>query len=428
MSTVELKNLEQWLSWIEKCHPSEIDLGLQRLQVVFDRMQLDLSASQIITIGGTNGKGSTIALLDKVLRDYGQRVGCFTSPHFLRYNERVKLDGRLVEDELLCRAFEAIERVRGDLSLTYFEYNTLAALHVFAMAKPDVILLEVGLGGRLDAVNIIDADISVVTTVAIDHIDWLGDDREQIGFEKAGIFRAGCPAVCGDPEPPKRLVAYAAEIGAQLYSRGQAFNLTERADGLWDWQGTDTGGGVVQQAGLLDINLPKANAATVLQVLELLDIHPEPQQLAKSLANACLTGRMQRVSYQGQEYILDVAHNPEAAAYLRQQLEKVPVTGKTLLILGMLADKDIDQVLQELKPVVDSWLLATLSVPRGEQAVELADKLQRQGVAVDQQTTYDSVRDALLATKGQVSQGDRIIVAGSFYTVGNALTAMNMDE
>lgn len=423
----ELNSLEQWLSWIERCHPTEIELGLERLRSVYQRMQLDFSASKIITIGGTNGKGSTVALLDQVLRDSGYSVGCFTSPHFLRYNERIKLAGRPVDDALLCQAFAVIEQVRGDISLTYFEYNALAALHVFAVTQPDFMLLEVGLGGRLDAVNIIDADLSVVTTVAIDHIDWLGDDREQIGFEKAGIFRAGRPALCGDPSPPERLVEHARAIGAPLYSRGQAYTLEERADGQWCWQGVGAQGEALQYSSLPDINLPKANAATVLQILALLDIRPPQSQLAGSLSKASLTGRMQQVTHQGGHYLLDVAHNPEAASYLCAQLEKRPVAGETVLVLGMLADKDIDQVLQALKPVIDRWLLVTLAVPRGQTAAELARKLQRQGVAVDRQTTYDSVHEALVAVQAGLHENDRVVIAGSFFTVSAALTELKMD-
>ena len=205
MAEVHFNTLSQWLEWIETNHPVDlIELGLDRLREVYERMNLDLSSSRIVIVGGTNGKGSTIAMLDQVLRDQGKTVGCFTSPHFLRYNERIKLAGQPVNDDLIVRAFAAIEQARGDVRLTYFEYNTLAALHVFALEQPEVMLLEVGLGGRLDAINIIDADISVVTTVSVDHVDWLGDDREQIGYEKAGIYRADRPAVCGDPCAPQR--------------------------------------------------------------------------------------------------------------------------------------------------------------------------------------------------------------------------------
>lgn len=438
MSTTNFETLDQWLNWIESCHPSEIEMGLERLRKVYLAMKLDFGSSRKLIVGGTNGKGSTIAMLDQVLRDQGKTVGCFTSPHFLRYNERIKLAGEPVSDALIIAAFKAIERVRGETRLTYFEYNTLAALHVFATQQPDVMLLEVGLGGRLDAINIIDADISVVTTVSVDHIDWLGDDREQIGFEKAGIYRAGKPAVCGDPVAPQKLIDYASEIGAQLYLRGRDFNLQQlnikqpdrqsSAPTGWVWQGEAPNGNIRTISGLPEINLPKANAATVIQVLQLLDMLPPPEQLRASLMRASLTGRMQKKQFDGVEYTLDVAHNPEAAQYLASRLEMSQVSGRTLMVLGMLADKDIDQVLAHLKPVVDGWFLASLAVPRGQSSDQLVEKLNGLGVAVDSQAAYGTVQEALAAVKTSLLPGDRVIVAGSFFTVSDALTALNMDN
>ncbi len=428
MSQLHFNTLQQWLDWIESNHPVDlIDLGLDRLRQVYDRMALDFGSSQKVIVGGTNGKGSTIAMLDQVLRDQGKTVGCFTSPHFIRYNERIKLGGQPVNDELIIRAFKAIEQVRGDVGLTYFEYNTLAALHVFAMEKPDVMLLEVGLGGRLDAINIVDADISVVTTVSVDHIDWLGDDRNQIGYEKAGIYRSDCPAVCGDPNPPEKLVSYAKEIGAQLYRRGIEFNCQQTDEHGWIWQGGRFDRAPLTLSGLPEISLPKANAATVLQVLSLLDMMPEPHALKHSLMNASLTGRMQTASVAGVDYILDVAHNPEAAEYLADQLRGKPIKGVTRVVLGMLADKDIDQVLRLLLPVTDHWYLVSLNVPRGQKSEVLSDKLNQLGVAVTLRTAYDTVAEALDSVKSEASPDDRVIIAGSFFTVSDALTALNMD-
>lgn len=421
------RTLQEWLSWIERCHPSEIELGLERLTQVYQRLALDLSASRKVIIGGTNGKGSTVALLDQVLRDAGYSVGCFTSPHFLRYNERIKLAGQPVEDALLVEAFEAIDQARESTSLTYFEYNTLAALYIFSRQKPDVMLLEVGLGGRLDAVNIIDADLAIVTTVSVDHVDWLGDDREKIGYEKAGIYRAGKPALCGDPNPPKMLLDYAAELGADLYCRGETFELNHRDDGLWDWRGRSVVGTELQLNNLPDINLPKANAATVLQALQILQIEIDHQALCTSLKRAGLTGRMQKIEYKGYTYLLDVAHNPEASAYLTQRLQQRPVQGRNILILGMLADKDIDQVISSFKSIVDQWLLVTLDVPRGQSAAQLAEKSQQQNIPVDSQTTYDTVQEAISDLQTQLQPDDRVIIAGSFFTVSDALIALNMD-
>ncbi len=427
MPKVEFNTLDQWLSWIESCHPSEIELGLDRLRQVYEAMALDLSHSRKVIIGGTNGKGSTVAMLDQILRDQGYSVGCFTSPHFIRYNERVKLAGQPVNDEILIDAFRAIEAARGEISLTYFEYNTLAALYVFAQQKPDVALLEVGLGGRLDAVNIIDADIAVVTTVSVDHVDWLGDDREQIGYEKAGIYRSGAVAVCGDANPPQKLIDYATEINADLHLRNRDFNLQVGVDGIWGWNGVTAAKDAVELTGLPDIHLPKANAATVLQVLQLIDMPISYDKVPASLANASLTGRMQKISFNGFPYTLDVAHNPEAAEYLAGRLQASPAEGRTLMLLGMLADKDIDQVLNFLVPVVDHWSLATLAVPRGQTSEQLQQKLAIQGVAVESTAAYDSVQEALAGLEGLLQKGDRVIVAGSFFTVAGALTAMNMD-
>ncbi|RTE67597.1 bifunctional tetrahydrofolate synthase/dihydrofolate synthase [Amphritea opalescens] len=428
MAEVHFKTLAQWLEWIETNHPVDlIELGLDRLREVYERMHLDLSGSRIVIVGGTNGKGSTIAMLDQVLRDQGKTVGCFTSPHFLRYNERIKLAGQPVNDDLIVRAFTAIEQARGDVRLTYFEYNTLAALHVFAIEQPDVMLLEVGLGGRLDAINIIDADISVVTTVSVDHVDWLGDDRNQIGYEKAGIYRSGRPAVCGDPSPPQKLVDYADEIGATLFQRGRDFNLSDESDGRWLWQGEQLNGNLLTVSGLPETTLPKANAATVLQVLNLLDMLPEPDCLRQSLSKARLTGRMQPLRVGEVDYTLDVAHNPEAAAYLAKQLGGRPVKGRTLMVLGMLADKDIDQVLGCLQPVIDEWYLVTLNKPRGQTAAALREKLEALGVT-QAVHTYDSVKEALDAVAHDAKSDDRVMVAGSFFTVSDALVALNVGE
>lgn len=427
MAEVPFNTLPQWLEWIEHHHPVDmIELGLDRLREVYARMALDLSGSQKVIVGGTNGKGSTIAILDQVLRDQGKTVGCFTSPHFLRYNERIKLAGQPVSDELIVQAFEAIEQARGDVRLTYFEYNTLAALHVFASEQPDVMLLEVGLGGRLDAINIIDADIAVVTTVSVDHIDWLGDDREKIGYEKAGIYRSGRPAVCGDSCAPQKLIEYGNEIRAQLFLRGRDFNLSTSDNGSWLWQGKQLNGQMMTLSGLPDMTLPRANAATALQVLSLLNSLPEPEVLRQSLSKATLTGRMQTVTVDAIDYTLDVAHNPESAGYLAAQLRDKPVLGRTRLLLGMLADKDIDQVLDCLQPVIDDWYLVTLNQPRGQAAAVLADKLTQRGISETDLKSYNSVAEALSVIKRETSEVDRVIIAGSFFTVSDALVALNL--
>lgn len=289
-------SLSEWLTWMEQCHPAEIELGLERVSRVAESLQLDLSASTVVTIAGTNGKGSTLTFLNRIYREAGYRVGAYTSPHFIDYNERVQINGVNASDQQLCDAFQKIDQARGDIPLTYFEFGTLAALVIFSAEKPDLVLLEVGLGGRLDAVNIIDPDIAVVTTVAIDHVDWLGDDRNKIGYEKAGIFRAGRPAVCGDLDPPPSVAEYAAQIGAQLYQSGTHFSITADENG-WNWFAQGEPEPVISQLPLPA--LPLQNAATALQAVQLIPLPVTPQQIRDGIARAQMTGRMQRLEKTG---------------------------------------------------------------------------------------------------------------------------------
>ncbi|MBA4501889.1 bifunctional tetrahydrofolate synthase/dihydrofolate synthase [Marinobacterium marinum] len=409
--------LEGWLSRIEACHPGEIELGLERLSQVAERLSIDLSGSTRIVVAGTNGKGSTLSMLNAVLREQGLRTGVYTSPHFLHYNERIVIDGEPVSDVLLCEVFAEIEQARGDISLTYFEYGTLAALLVFTRQKVDVALLEVGLGGRLDAVNIVDADIAAVTTVALDHTDWLGDDREAIGFEKAGIFRAGKPALCGDPEAPHSLIRHAEAIGAPLHRNGIDYRYERTVDG-WSWEGVGNAGQPCGYDQLPVPGLPLPNAALVLQVLQLLPWSIREEAIRRGFAQAGLTGRMQAADIGSLSVMLDVAHNPEAAAYLVSQLETVrePVH----LVLGMLSDKDIRTVIETLLPVVDFWYPVTLSVPRGASAETLVSVLHDAGVDVARVHSAASVGQALQKLQGARPEG-QVIVAGSFFTVADAL-------
>lgn len=412
-------SLDGWLRYIEACHPSEIELGLTRLAQVAQRLPIDLSRSLRIVVGGTNGKGSTLAMLDAVLRAQGLSTGVYTSPHFLRYNERIQLNGQPVADQQLCAVFAQIEQARGDIPLTYFEYGTLAALLVFSQAAVDVALLEVGLGGRLDAVNLVDADIAVVTTVALDHTDWLGPDRESIGFEKAGIFRAGKPALCGDPDAPTTLVGHAEHLGAPLYRNGIDYRYRREADG-WDWSGHNGAGEAVRYHRLPLPGLPLANAALVVQILQLLPWAIDEQALRGGLQNARLTGRMQPASLGQLALTLDVAHNPEAAAYLAAQLQQTAAAGEVHLVLGMLADKDIPAVIEALAPAIRHWYPVSLEVPRGARAEVLVAALERAGVPMQQVHPAASVAAALTHLQAQPIDG-RVVVAGSFYTVAQAL-------
>ena len=407
-------DLDAWLARIEACHPAEIEMGLDRLQQVADRLPLDLTQSCKIVIGGTNGKGSTLAMLDAILSRAGYTTGSYTSPHFLRYNERICIAGQPIDDRTLCQAFVLIEQARGDIPLTYFEYGTLAALLIFSERKVDVALLEVGLGGRLDAVNIVDADIALVTTIALDHTDWLGPDRESIGREKAGIFRAGAAALCGDPEPPASLVKYARTLGTALEIQGIDFGY--QADSQrWSWQGKG-----LRLEDLPRPALPLPNAALVLAALQHLP-RPVPEQaIREGLAQVRLRGRMQPVRLGNIAATVDVAHNPEAAGYLARWLAEHPVDGQVHLLLGMLADKDVDTVVQVLAPVVDVWHPVSLDVHRGARRERLEIALQAAGVSARQILGADSVAAAVESLQS-MPEHDRLLIAGSFFTVAQAL-------
>lgn len=413
------ETLSAWLERIEACHPSDIELGLDRVRDVAARLALDFPRSKVVTIAGTNGKGSTQTFLDHMLRSAGYSTACYSSPHFLRYNERVRINGAEVSDAVLCEAFAAVEAARGTIALTYFEYGTLAALKIFAQQAPDVVLLEVGLGGRLDAVNIVDPQVAVVTTVALDHTDWLGDTRELIGREKAGIFRAGTAAVCGDPEPPESVAAVAHELGASLYQVGTDFAYQELSS-VWHWQGHTREGVAVELTDLPLPVLPLPNAATALQVLHLLLEAPSRKAIESALRAATMTGRMQQLMLGDTECILDVAHNPQAAQYIAGRLAKSPPAGRVHVLLGMLGDKDVSGVLKALQPVGQCWHFASLGGPRGQSAEALAQRMR----VLDPQAqcwTYENVASALSGVRQHIGAADQVLIAGSFFTVSEAL-------
>lgn len=412
--------LEQWLAWQETLHPAEIELGLDRVAAVARRLALLPPAPVVITVGGTNGKGSTVALLESLLRAAGYRVGAYTSPHLLRYNERVRVDGTDADDAALCAAFERVNQARGDISLTYFEFGTLAALDIFHRRQVEVAVLEVGMGGRLDAVNICDPDVAIVTTVDLDHAQWLGATREAVGFEKAGIFRSGRPAVFGGTDAPAALTAHAAAIGATLHRLGVDFGY-RRADAQWDWWWDGRQRHALPLPALRG-HAQLGNAATVLTALALVaDRLPLIQaQVRAGLLEVRLAGRFQVEDGEVMR-ILDVAHNPEAARELALNLDALPCGGRTLAVVGMLGDKDIGGVLAVLHSRVDRWYPAGLAVPRGAAAERLAAALAMAGVAVGAITPMSSVAAALAAARRDAAAGDRIVVFGSFHTVAAAL-------
>lgn len=415
--------LSDWLTWQETLHPAKIDLGLERVQTVLQRMGLEQPPYALITVGGTNGKGSCVAMLEAMLSTAGYRVGVYTSPHLLRYNERVRLDRAMVDDAALCEAFARVDQARQDISLTYFEFGTLAALDIFSRAGLDIVVLEVGLGGRLDAVNVLDADVAVVTTVAIDHTAWLGSDREQIGGEKAGIFRAKRPAVYGDADPPSSVMERAHAIDTPLYCLGRDFGYEREATG-WSWWGMGRRRHTLPLPRLRGPYQIK-NAATALMALELLSPRfPVGQQAVRAgLSSVDLPGRLQLMDDRGLR-ICDVAHNPQAAAALAEALKKLPCTGATHAVAAMLADKDLAGVMREMAEVVIVWHVAGLACERGATVQQLAQQVRAVagGQAVHE---YAAVSAALAGAAAMLGPADRIVVFGSFYTVAAALEPGN---
>ena len=412
-------SLDAWLAWQERLHPSTIDLGLERVARVRAALGLKPFGCPVVTVGGTNGKGSCVALLESILGAQGVRVGTFTSPHLNRYNERIHVAGREVTDRELMDAFERITDARADVSLTFFEYNALAAFCVFADAALDAIVLEVGLGGRLDAVNVIDADVALLVSVGIDHVDWLGPTLEAIGREKAGIFRRGRPAVLGSSEMPKSVGESAEAIGAQLIEPPRDFHWS-RSGPRWRWQG-----GVESHEDLPPPALGGAqqfdNAAAVLAVLESLsDRLPVTRDaIVHGLEAVRLPGRFQRISLSGVDWILDVAHNADAAQTLARNLRDTPSAGRTLAVFGLLKDKDARAIVNALQACVDAWLLVDLAGERGLTGRELAQRAFAENRAgVD---AVGSLSAALEQARAAARPGDRVAVFGSFHVVGPAL-------
>jgi len=412
-------SLAEWLAYLETLHPKPIALGLDRVRAVYTRLGIAPSCP-VVTVGGTNGKGSTATFVERMLDAGGYRAGLYTSPHLLAYNERVRIAGALASDADLCVAFEAVEGARAGTPLTYFEFGTLAALWLFARARLDAWVLEVGLGGRLDAVNIVDPDVAVVTTIAVDHTDYLGPTREDIGREKAGIFREFRIAVCGDGHPPASLVAHANAIGAKLLTLGVDFGY-EIEGAQWRYRGP--GGaryGLPHPA--LRGNYQLANATAALTALDALRnrLPVGMGAIRQALVGIELPGRFQVLP--GRPVIvLDVAHNPQAARAFADNLGAMGFHPRTLAVFGIMADKDIDAVIEALRPRVDHWLVANLPPPRGARAAILAESLSRAGIAVDAVETHGDVREAYVAARGLASEADRIIVFGSFLTVAAAL-------
>ncbi len=419
-----LATLADWLAYIERQHPRAIDMGLARVHEVAARLRLARPARHVITVAGTNGKGSTVAFIEAIARAAGWTVGAYTSPHLLAYNERVRIDGRDVDDAALVAAFEAVEAARThdagtEVPLTYFEYGTLAALWLFERSALDLVVLEVGLGGRLDAVNVVDADVAVITTVDLDHQDWLGDDRERIGVEKAGIARAWKPLVLGEKDPPSSVLGHAYAIGASTWRADNDF-FCERLDaGRWRWR--EVGFELELPLPALAAPVQLRNAATAIAALRALDEQVPGTAWAEGVAAARLPGRLQRFERDGVEVLVDVGHNPQAARELAAWLDAVPSSGRTLAVYAALGDKDAPGVARALGERVDAWFLAGLESagPRGTCVDALAVRLA--GTVAGQGDRHPDVASALAAALARTRAGDRILAFGSFHTAAEAL-------
>ncbi|EGU47229.1 folylpolyglutamate synthase/dihydrofolate synthase [Vibrio ichthyoenteri ATCC 700023] len=401
--------LAMWLDYLAELHTSAIDLGLDRVQAVANKAQLTKPAPTVITVAGTNGKGSTCALMEAILLDAGYSVGVYSSPHLIRYNERVRVNGIDLSDEKHAQAFDFIEQQRGDISLSLFEFGTLAALRLFQTEKVDVVLLEVGLGGRLDATNVVDHDVCVITSLAIDHVDWLGDDINVIGFEKAGIFRSEKPAICGQPKAPATVAAHADDINAELFQVGIQYDYALTSNNTWRWTH-----GSFQLDDLPLPSLPLPNAATALMALASAHLDLSDVNIVNGLRNASLPGRMQLIN-QAPTVLLDVAHNPHSAQYLVERLAQQFPQQIIHMVVAMLHDKDIKSTLEILAPVATHWYPASLTGPRAAQAEELCRYLGAE------QAQFATPVAAFEAAMTNAHQQDVIIVVGSFHTVGEVL-------
>ncbi|WP_304163580.1 bifunctional tetrahydrofolate synthase/dihydrofolate synthase [Lonsdalea britannica] len=402
--------LATWLYYLEHLHAQAIDLGLDRIKQVADSLQLRQPANTVFTVAGTNGKGTTCRTLESILLAAGLRVGVYSSPHLLRYTERVRIQGKELPEAMHSEAFAVVEAGRDNVSLTYFEYGTLAALQLFKQAQLDVVILEVGLGGRLDATNIVDSDVAVVTSIAIDHTDWLGHDRESIGREKAGIFRHGKLAVVGEPDMPLSIADVANEKGAQLLRRDVDWRYGME-EGGWFWENAQ---GRLSRLPLPNVPLP--NAATALAALNASPLNVDENALRSGLRDATLPGRFQ-IAGDKPLLILDVAHNPHAAAYLSARLAALPPHGAVRAVVGMLSDKDIASTLEQLKPQVDTWYCAPLEGPRGASADLLAQHLEGS-------RSYPDVVSAWRDAMQDADENDVVVVCGSFHTVAHVMSAL----
>lgn len=410
--------LDAWLARLQEQHPQAIELGLGRVREVATRLGLGSPAKQAITVGGTNGKGSTVAFIESIARAGGWKVGTYTSPHLLRYNERVRIDGVDATDDELIAAFNAVEDARGEVSLTYFETGTLAALWLFERAALDLAVLEVGLGGRLDAVNIVDADCAVITTVDLDHQDWLGDDIEAIGFEKAGIARAWKPLVLGDDDPPASVLRHAYGIGASSWRIANDF-FAEPIDATrWRWR--EVGFEMDLPMPALEAPVQLRNAACAIAALRAIGFEADVAAFARGLADARIDARLQRFDANRVEVIVDVGHNPQAARALAAALATTPTSGRTLSVYATLSDKDASGVAEALAAIVDGWYLAG-SLDAGSRGIAVEALRRRLPAELAVIAAATDVDGAINRAMADAQAGDRLLVFGGFHVAERAL-------
>ena len=421
-------SLQAWLDWQQTLHPKAIDMSLDRINQVatlagIGEAALHSSPTKLITVGGTNGKGSCVRALEQILLAQGCSVGAFTSPHVLRYNERIRLNGVEASDEQIISAFYALDSARGDISLTYFEFCTLAAAWLFKNTGVDYWIMEVGLGGRLDSVNIWSADIAIITSIDIDHVQWLGDNREDIGREKAGIFRPGQLALCADLNPPQSVINAAKENNTELLLAGTDFGWQD-SQNQWHWWFGESSNRAVEQV-LPKPNLPQPSVAAALAALKLLGQLPGPDNLAKVFKTLSLAGRYQRVRYQSVSFVLDVAHNPQAVRLLADKLAGEAMSAKPIAIFAALADKDIATILEIMSPLVDQWRLPHLpGVARAQTPDWILTELQAKGLKA---TVDKDMKESLSwVTKpiNKAAEDQLVVVFGSFHTIEAFLLAV----
>ena len=419
---MRFNTLPEWLAWQESLHFTDVDPGLDRVGQVWQQLAGDTSLPfKVVTVAGTNGKGSSVAMLDSILRAAGYHTGTYTSPHLLSYNERIAVNGRACDDRTICHAFEQIDQARGSVSLTYFEFATLAAVTIFCEQGIDIAILEVGMGGRLDAVNLFDADIALITPVSLDHVQWLGDDRETIGSEKAGIIRANKPLVCAESQPPKSIMDYANALNAVMSVATIDFSYQLEAQ-QWHWSNAAITWRDLPHPALAG-RYQLQNAAAVLQVISVLidqGFSILQLQIGQGLIQVELAGRFQQIPGPVMR-IFDVTHNQQGALNLAELLRVSPCQGRTIAVLAMLKDKDVSAVSTILEPVIDLWHIAGLAGSRGMSAETLALQLA-DVIDGDMVNTFDTVTEAYTQAMTVAEEGDRVLIFGSFHTVESVMS------